>query len=184
LRGAATADRILPPPNEQVARYVSAAKPLVEQAAAAGVSFAHAALSTKAPRKAPTPPVDDLAGEAGTAVVEALRRRLEQAIASGESEDPAALVESLGSAYREWKSQRVERIAGDILAAAFSRGTWHATPDGLAVRWIAEDIDGPCPDCDDDSLAGNVPKSETFPTGQHYPPAHSGCRCLLVPVHH
>lgn len=49
------------------------------------------------------------------------------------------------------------------------------------MRWIVEDTDGPCPDCDDDALAGELPKGEAFPTGQHHPPAHSGCRCLLVP---
>ncbi len=91
------------------------------------------------------------------------------------------LVESLGAAYREWKSQRIERIAGDALSGAFSRGTWHAMPEGASMRWIVEDVDGPCPDCDDDALAGVLPRGEVFPTGQHYPPAHSGCRCLLVP---
>ena len=49
------------------------------------------------------------------------------------------------------------------------------------MRWVVDDVDGPCPDCDDDALAGLLPKGEEFPTGQTYPPAHSGCRCLLVP---
>ena len=74
-----------------------------------------------------------------------------------------------GSAYREWKSERIERIAGDVLAAAFSRGTWHEVPDGTPLRWIVEDTDGPCPDCDDDALAGSLPKGEAFPTGQPLP---------------
>ncbi|MEA2247481.1 MAG: hypothetical protein QOH46_2010, partial [Solirubrobacteraceae bacterium] len=26
------------------------------------------------------------------------------------------------------------------------------------------------------------PKGEPFPTGQLHPPAHLGCRCLLVPI--
>jgi len=45
---------------------------------------------------------------------------------------------------------------------------------------VAEDVDGPCPDCDDNTLAGELPKGEEFPTGQLHPPAHAGCRCLLV----
>ena len=37
-----------------------------------------------------------------------------------------------------------------------------------------------CPDCEDNSLAGAQAKGEPFPTGQLHPPAHPGCRCLLV----
>ena len=68
------------------------------------------------------------------------------------------LVEAVGSAYREWKSERIERIAGDVLAAAFSRGTWHQVPMGGPLRWVVQDTGGPCPDCDDDVLAGSLPK--------------------------
>ena len=97
-------------------------------------------------------------------------------------DDQGVLVEALGSAYREWKTERIERVSGDVLAAAFSRGTWNEVPEGTPLRWIVEDTGGPCPDCDDDALAGSLPKGEAFPTGQHYPPAHTGCRCLLVPT--
>ena len=55
-------------------------------------------------------------------------------------------------------------------------------PTGGPLRWVVQDTGGPCPDCDDDVLAGSLPKGEPFPTGQPYPPAHPGCRCLLVPV--
>jgi DivIVA domain-containing protein len=181
LRGEPTAARLLPAVDSQMARYTTASRPLVEQAATAGARFAADTLGT-ASEPPELPAVDDLSTEAAHSIVDPLRRRLEQAIDSGAGEDQAVLVETVGAAYREWKSQRIERIAGDVLAAAFSRGTWHATPGGTSVRWVVEDTDGPCPDCDDDALAGVVPKGESFPTGQHYPPAHSGCRCLLVPV--
>jgi hypothetical protein len=131
-------------------------------------------------RPADAPEVDDLADDAATTIVESLRRRLEHAIAAGEEQQ--VLVEAVGSAYREWKSERIERIAGEVLAAAFSRGTWHQVPMGAPLRWVVQDTGGPCPDCDDDVLAGSLPKGEPFPTGQPYPPAHPGCRCLLVPV--
>jgi DivIVA domain-containing protein len=182
LRGDPTPARLLPKLDVQVNRYTSAARPLVEKAADAGVTFAGETLGQPG-SSAGAPSVADLAGEAGRTIVDSLRRRLEQAInVSTSDEDPSVLVESLGAAYREWKSQRIERIAGDVLAAAFSRGTWHATPEGVSMRWVVDDADGPCPDCDDDALAGALPKGEVFPTGQHHPPAHSGCRCLLVPV--
>jgi DivIVA domain-containing protein len=181
LRAEPTAARLLPSPDEQAARYVSAAQPLVDRAAAAGAAFANEVLGQKrAP--GPAPVVVDLAKEAANNIVDALRRRLEQAIITTAEDDQAVLVEAVGGAYREWKSQRIERLAGDALAAAFSRGTWHAVPDGTYLRWVVEDVDGPCPDCDDDALAGSLPKDEPFPTGQYHPPAHTGCRCLLVPT--
>ncbi|HEX4864900.1 MAG TPA: DivIVA domain-containing protein [Acidimicrobiales bacterium] len=180
LRGEPTAAALLPPLDEHAARYAKASLPLVERAASAGAAFAGDVLGS-APAGRPAE-VEDLAGEAASTIVGPLRRRLEHLISSAAGEEQSVLVESLGAAYREWKSHRIERVAGDVLAAAFSRGTWNATPDGTSFRWIVEDVDGPCPDCDDDALAGDLPKGEPFPTGQPHPPAHSGCRCLLVPV--
>ena len=179
LRSEITAAALLPSEAEHRERYAKAALPVVNQAAGAGSAFAAEVLGCEA---GGAPDVTRLAGEAAEAIVGPLRRRLEQAIQSGATEDQAVLVESLGAAYREWKSQRVERIAGDALSAAFSRGTWQAVPEGAPMRWIVDDVDGPCPDCDDDALAGTLPKGEPFPTGQAHPPAHPGCRCLLVPV--
>ncbi len=176
-----TAARLLPDQAAQIDRYASATQPLVNQAAAAGVAFADEALGRQGHAAGSPPDVDDVAREAATTIVESLRRRLEQVITSA-ADDQAGLVEAVGSAYREWKSERIERVAGDVLAAAFSRGTWSEVPDGTLLRWVVEDTDGPCPDCDDDALAGGLPKGEAFPTGQPYPPAHTGCRCLLVPV--
>ncbi len=146
------------------------------------MAFATQTLEHEAVASEGAPNVSDLAAEAATTIVESLRRRLEHAIATSLGDEHQVLVEAVGSAYREWKSERLERIAGDVLAAAFSRGTWHRVPDGGPLRWAVRDIDGPCPDCDDNALAGGLPKGEAFPTGQDYPPAHPGCRCLLVPI--
>lgn len=185
LRGEPTAERLLPEEGSQTARYSGAARPLLAQAAAAGASFALSTLGSgdEEGSGGDETEVEDLAVETGREIVEPLRRRLEQAIARNAGDDQAVLVEALGAAYREWKTQRIERLSGDVLSAAFSHGTWQAVPEGTVLRWIVEDTDGPCPDCDDDALAGELPKGEAFPTGQHHPPAHSGCRCLLVPGH-
>jgi hypothetical protein len=185
LRGEPSPEALLPDLDSQSARYTRISVPVLEEAASAGAAFAGEVLGA-APKSGNSngamPDVSDLANDAATVIVAPLRRRLEHLITSGAGEEQSVLVESLGAAYREWKSHRIERVAGDVLAAAFSRGTWSATPDGASFRWIVEDADGPCPDCDDDALAGELPKGEPFPTGQPYPPAHSGCRCLLVPV--
>ncbi|MDE3206011.1 MAG: DivIVA domain-containing protein [Acidobacteriota bacterium] len=181
LKEAPTVARLLPDADGHRERYVAAARPLLVDAATAGAAFADETLGLEARPSAGAVEVEDLARECASSIVDALRRRLEQAMERGRGEDQSVLVDSLGAAYREWKTQRIERLAGDVLAGAFSRGTWTAAPDGALFRWVVEDVDGPCPDCDDDALAGSIPRSEPFPTGQPYPPAHSGCRCLLVP---
>ena len=192
LSGDLNAELLLGEEEAQVATYVGIVSPLLAQAAAKGSAFAVQCLESPGSdgldRDGSTP-VDDLADNCARGLATALRRRLEQAIESVSADGPAGhvedrenLVEAIGSAYREWKSQRIERLGGDALCAAFSRGTWSTVPGGAALRWIVDDPDGPCPDCDDDALAGELPKPEEFPTGQLHPPAHGGCRCLLVPV--
>jgi DivIVA domain-containing protein len=181
-RGEPTAAEILPDRDARVRRIARTSRPLLDQAAKAGLSFAASILGEQAPTGGRRPPeLDDLAMDLATSVVDPLRRRLEQVFADDFDDDPSVLAESLGAAYREWKTQRIELAASDHIAGAFNRGTLAATPDGMLLRWIVEDIGGPCPDCDDNALAGELPKGEPFPTGQLYPPAHAGCRCLLVP---
>ena len=192
LSGELNAEALLGAEEAQVANYVTIVAPLLSQAAAKGSAFAAQCLESSGaggPDQGASTPVDDLVDACARGLATTLRRRLEQAIESvsadgpaGHVEDREILVEAIGSAYREWKSQRIERLGGDALCAAFSRGTWSTVPGGATLRWIVDDPDGPCPDCDDDALAGELPKPEEFPTGQLHPPAHSGCRCLLIPV--
>jgi cell division septum initiation protein DivIVA len=106
-----------------------------------------------------------------------LRHRLSESLRTlgeiGEGAQDAA-----GAAYREWKGPRVEGIAGDFATRAFAGGAV-AGAQGTLVRWVVDD-GKPCPDCDDNALAGEQPAGEVWPTGQLYPPVHPGCRCLLV----
>ncbi len=181
-RGEPTVASLLPALSDQIDHYSGIARPQLEEAAIGGVGFAAEILDQPAGEPLAGSDIGDLAADAATTIVESLRRRLEHAITASAGDDQQVLVEAVGSAYREWKSERIERIAGDVLAAAFSRGTWHQVPMGGPLRWVVQDTGGPCPDCDDDVLAGSLPKGEPFPTGQPYPPAHPGCRCLLVPM--
>jgi hypothetical protein len=107
---------------------------------------------------------------------------LQQAFAESAGDEQLVLIEALGAVYRECKTQRIETLAGDHVAAAFSRGAYVGTPEGRKSRWLVEDLEGPCADCDDNVLAGGVVKGEEYPTGQVHPPAHPGCRCVLVPI--
>jgi hypothetical protein len=115
-------------------------------------------------------------------LVEPLRARLTRALAAGaDADDPSVAAESLRSTYRQWKVQQVEECARHHVLAACSLGAFAATPPATTLQWLVDD-DGHCPDCDDNALAGPTAKGETFPTGQLHPPAHPGCRCLLVPA--
>jgi DivIVA domain-containing protein len=170
---------LLPDETEHLDSFSTAALPALEQAAAAGVSFSGL-------RGATGPKTDVLLGIAhdlALAVVGPLRRRL----AGGDGLDGAdesMVAEHVGSAFREWKGERIERLAGDHVVAAFSAGTI-AAAEGASpspLEWVAvsDSGDNPCPDCEDNGLSGSLAPGEEYPTGHRHPPAHSGCRCLLV----
>ena len=91
------------------------------------------------------------------------------------------VADRVGSAFREWRGERIERLVGDFAVQAFSAGVAAAASSDGMVRWVMTSSTG-CSDCDDNALAGAVPLAEGFPTGHAYPPAHSGCRCLVAPV--
>jgi DivIVA domain-containing protein len=161
--------------DDHAQRYVDAATDQLMEAARAGATFA----GGKADE---APGVDDVAASMAAEIVAPLRRRLEGAGPSVEEGDESALVELVGAAFREWKGARTERLAGDQTVFAFSRAALAAVPEGTVLRWVVVDDVAECPDCDDNALAGPVPSREAFPTGHPHPPAHAGCRCLLVPA--
>jgi hypothetical protein len=109
-----------------------------------------------------------------------VRRSVARALGSSTDDDDQALADGVGAAYREWRTARIEKLVSDHLSAAYVAGVFAAAGGRKAV-WVVDDGGEPCPDCDDNSLAGPTPIGETFPTGQTQPPAHPGCRCLLVP---
>ena len=107
---------------------------------------------------------------------------LDTSLESIDGKSPAdveiAIAQRLGARYREWRGQDLEEVLGDALTAAFARGAYDAAPEGARLRWVPARV-GKCPDCDDNALEPTV-KGSDFPTGQPHPPAHPGCRCLLV----
>ncbi|MDP8937160.1 MAG: hypothetical protein M3O23_05445, partial [Actinomycetota bacterium] len=165
------ADAVLGDHEAQVARYQTAATPFLDRAAAAGARGAGGDDRRSV--------AGDLAEALARELVEPLRSRLEQALDQGTG-DEGGLFDSISSIYRQWKVQQIEPLARHAAATAFTRGRFDATPEGTALRWLVDDDGGRCPDCDDNALAGPVAKGEGFPTGQTHPPAHPGCRCLLV----
>ena len=124
--------------------------------------------------------VDDLARELAEALTSPLRDRIDGSLreAAGDEE---AMADGVRAVYRDWKTHRIESQARDTVIAAFNRGLFDATDPDTRLRWVVDNGGSPCPDAEDNSLAGLVVRGEPFPTGHCYPPAHPGCRCLLVP---
>ncbi|MEY2457051.1 MAG: hypothetical protein QOK06_2145, partial [Acidimicrobiaceae bacterium] len=165
---------VLPSLDHQTARYAAGAAPELAVAAAGGASFfgGSADLATG---------VDDLASELAMAIVVPLRDRIESSLRDADG-DEDTIADLLRSCYREWKTQRLAGEAHHVVLAAFNRALYDATESGTQLRWLVDDGGSPCPDAEDNALAGLVVRGEPFPTGHCYPPAHPGCRCLLVPT--
>jgi hypothetical protein len=153
-------------------------QPSVDAAYAAGA--ATLAPPPAGERAAPAPSA--LLTELASAVVVPLRDRLETSLENIDARTPAdaeiAIAQRLGARYREWRGQNLDDALGDALAEAYTRGVYDTAPAGAQLRWVPARL-GKCPDCDDNALEPTT-RGETFPTGQPYPPAHPGCRCLLV----
>lgn len=178
IRGKA-AGVVLPAREAHAARFRELSRPFLGEAIAAGAAFTASVTGRKASDHMGG--ADVAAEDLAEGIVDPLRRRLESVLLAGEGDDPVVLAEAVGAAYREWKTKRVELVAAEAVVAAFAKGAYAATPGAATLRWVVDDADGPCPDCDDNALSGEQPKGEPFPTGQRHPPAHPGCRCLLIP---
>jgi len=168
----------------QRARYREASTPTLELAAAAGATFGVATGAvTGSPHRGVKQAAAEAAADLAADLVMGLRERLELSISENDSAqaDTDQFTESISSTYRQWKLQEIEPLARHYSHAAFVQGAFAAVAEGSALRWVVDD-ETPCPDCDDNALAGPTPKGEEFPTGQSHPPAHPGCRCVLVPA--
>lgn len=116
-----------------------------------------------------------------TELIEPLRSRLARAVsdADGDNAELATLVRGI---YREWKTQRIDEQLDDIVRTAFGHGALAAAPAGTPICWMVDPNGPACPDAEDNALAGTVPAGQPFPTDHPCAPAHSGCRCMIVPA--
>jgi len=175
-------DGLLSTEEAQRRAYAEAAVANLADAAAAGIAFARRRSGARGAAPKPDPKVADaLADALAGNIVALLRRRLTgpEGAGAGGSDDAT---ERVGAAYREWRGERIERLVGDVALGAFSAGVLAATPSGTGVHWVLGGTGAGCADCDDNALAGDVAPGEEFPTGHKHPPAHAGCRCLVVPT--
>ena len=164
-RGHVELDTLLGPPSDQAEPYRRLAADFLAEAARAGAAAS--------PFGTVPVLVEDLSAELGVELVGGLRARVRQVLSgvAGDDRDLSATSDRISSAYRECKTHKVERLAAHFLVAAHERGSFVAHPENTPLQWIVDD-EGPCPDCDDNALAGAVPRGQPFPTGQVHPPAH------------
>ncbi len=126
------------------------------------------------------------ASEAGEAVLDEwlivpLRERLERCVIDGDG-DNAGITKRVRAVYREWKTQHIDEQLDDVIRASHGHGVFAAIESGVAVDWVADPAHAVCSDCDDNTLGGSVGAGAAFPTGHRFPPAHLGCRCILLPA--
>jgi cell division septum initiation protein DivIVA len=165
-------EALLGPEDLHLSTFTSAAQGHLADAFAAGTVFGGATEGSIASG----PAVDQAAASLSRTVVTMLRRRIGDGTDGGEE-----VAERVGAAFREWRGERIERLVGDFAVQAFSAGVAAASSSGGQLRWVLTSPNG-CSDCDDNALAGAVAVDEPFPTGHAYPPAHSGCRCMVAPM--
>jgi hypothetical protein len=120
--------------------------------------------------------VDDLLEE----LVDHRRRRLAAALIGDAGTD--VISEAVRAGAREWSTDRLTTRVVDVLAAAYAIAVFSRIEPGSAVRWVLDDGSSPCSDCDDDVLGDGSTAGTAFPTGHLHPPAHRGCRCLVIAV--
>jgi hypothetical protein len=179
VRGRPEPGRLLPDLEHQREAWVELLGPGVD-----GAYLGGRAAVGKTGRVTSAPPrvVAELVGLIVRPLRERLTLTIESIVADGPYEAPAELQRVAGSAigarYREWRSADLETTVVDVLAAAYARGSYDGAGPATPLRWVPDEP-GRCPDCDDNALEP-TPKGGVFPTGQTHPPAHPGCRCLVV----
>jgi hypothetical protein len=166
-------DAVLPVAVAQLERYAEPLKAELAVAADAGASFAGEERSG--------PNVDAVAADLASSIVTPMRERITTALHDANGDEEAG-ADGVRACYREWKSQRLGALVNDAALTAFNRGVFDTVEGGTPLRWLVDNGGSPCPDAEDNALAGLVPCGEPFPTGHGHPPAHPGCRCMIVPT--
>jgi len=170
--------------DEHRLAYVAVVSAVLNEIAQAGAEFAVETASSDgyvsdAP-SLPVPPEElaDLAVELVDGFLVPLRNRLGELTDDLDEDESSELIRA---AFRPWRAQ-MEAMGAATSHAVFNRGVFYALPESASVAWLNDNGLGPCPDGEDNALAGVLIKGEAFPTGHLHPPAHSRCCCLLVPV--
>lgn len=174
-----TLDAIVGQKSDHAARHTGALEGAVKNAALAGARSLSGE-SDKEWAKKIAKQMATINEQIISSIVAPLRERLSRSIsqAAGDNDELASLVRLV---YREWKNQHIDTHVDDIAHAAYGRGALAALDPSTRVCWKVDPNGPDCADAEDNSLAGAVRAGDAFPTGHTLAPAHSGCRCALVP---
>ena len=123
--------------------------------------------------------VERLAADARDELIVPLRDRLARLL--DRTDDASTVTDGVRTLYREWKTQKLDEIARHLVVAAHGRAAYAVLAPGTATCWIV-DPGHPCPDGEDNALAGPTDAGQVFPTGHLQTPAYVGCRCALAPT--
>jgi hypothetical protein len=126
--------------------------------------------------------LDEVLDELSLEVALPERDRLETALSLAGT-DPDEATTLLRNAYREWKAQRLDELATDLVLSAYGRGAFAAVEPGQPIRWVTAPSWPPCAGDAVNTETGPIAGGEVFPTGHRHAPAHAGCRCLIEPTH-
>ena len=163
---------LVPGPDEHAAGYINAVTPMFDRVCVVAAELTGG--ETPAPSS-------DASRWVVTGLVDPLRERLTASITAADG-DAAALTKRLRALYRDVKTNVVGGAVTDAVLAVHGEAVVASSPDGTALRWVADPQARACPDCEDNVLAGAQPAGTPFPTGHVAAPAHSGCRCALIPA--
>jgi len=172
---------LLPLPADHLARFRVAIVDDLLAAANAGASLVSPGRVARL-----TKPDATRAVQAGDAVLDEwlivpLRERLDRCVADGDG-DNAGIAKRVRAVYRECKTQHIDEQLDDVIRSAHGSGLFSVIESGTAVDWVSDPSHAACADCNDNTLGGAVAAGVAFPTGHLFPPAHLGCRCLLLPA--
>ena len=174
-------DDLVGPATGHIEAYSSAIVDDLTAAAAGGAAEGGIAASASARSKlVKAGAIDSARDHLTSGLVTPLRDRLARAIGDGAG-DNEDITKRVRAVYREWKTQHIDDELDDVFRRAFAGGLHAAVEPGTPLIWTIDPSATACPDCEDNSLAGEVPAGTPFPTGHLTAPGHPGCRCLALP---
>jgi cell division septum initiation protein DivIVA len=182
-RKARSADDLLPSGTDALEVMVRSVRGDLTKAVEAGAEFLRTTSSDDGVPLAIDAILVELVAKLDEWVQAPLRTRLERIVKATDdrSHDRSELVEQLRASYREWRNDKLPELSGDVATLAFNRGVLESANPSAAMCWVVDHGGLPCADAEDNRLAGALAVGEQYPTGDLCPPAHPGCRCLLVP---
>jgi DivIVA domain-containing protein len=173
---------ILPSEAEHAARYAAAIADELSSAAVAGAGTTGGGSPAVLRRSVGKSSVLDPVRSSITAeLVRPLRDRLGRSVADGAG-DNDDITKRVRAVYREWKTQHIDDQLDDVFRLAYGSGALAAAAPGTRLCWSVDPHGPPCPDAEDNALAGPVGAGDAYPTGHTMAPAHAGCRCVLAPA--